>query len=237
MNNVLSFTISADVFISHYRYRKKEFTLFLSKLVKHKEEQGLSLPEIMISAVIIVILLVASATAFSNAITVTSGSASRVQASQIAQSVLAVAEQAPYKKIAVTKPNSTYPVPGECSSTPWRDTYNGVTVITQTTPYTGLEFCQVYPMTGTPGNYTTAVYVTAVNAGNYDGQSNSTGTYQKFSPKRITVVVTWTDSLRPGQSAEKITLTESIIKTPTVGDCIPPIISSTTSSTSQPPTC
>lgn len=205
--------------------------------MKRREEVGLSLPEIMISAVIIVILLVASATAFSNAITVTSGASSRVQASQIAQSVLAVAKQAPYSKTAVTKPNTTYPVPAECSSTPWQDSYNGIPVVTQTTPYTGLEFCQVYPMTGTPGNYTTAVYVTPVSAGNYDGQSNTATTNQKFTSKRVTVVVTWTDSLRPGQSAEKITLTESIVKAPTPGDCIPGVVGSTTASTSQPPTC
>lgn len=200
--------------------------MFLRKLAKSRNEVALSLPEILISAVIIITLLLASAAVYSSSITVTTSVASRIYANQMAQGIIATAMQAPYERVATTVPSTTNPNPTGCAA--YVSSYEGAAMITQTTLYPGLQYCRTEPMANSTKKYVAYLYVTPVTGTGYDGNAAPTAA-QKFTPKRVTVSVFWFDAVRPGEtSQDQQVLTQSFIRVPKIGDCIPPLVASTT---------
>lgn len=186
-----------------------------------EKESGVSLAEIMVAIVVIAILLVASASAFTGAISANVASGNRNQAIQISQDIIAVAKQAPFAKIGIVSPTGAN-TPDTACSEPWTGKYNNLTIIPQTEIYPKLVYCQVFDIPETGMVYAAYTYVTAVGTNDFDSSTvpiTTTGT--KFVPKRITVKVVWFDKIQNNGEVSYQSVTQSYVRTPTIAECVP----------------
>jgi type II secretory pathway pseudopilin PulG len=205
---------------------------------RRSQEDGITLAEVMVAIVVIAILLVASASAFATAISASVLSQTRNQAIQISQDIISVAKQAPFSKLGLVLPQGSDTPPSQCSET-WTGKYNGINIITQTTKYPGLVYCQTVEIPDTGLVYAAYTYITPItysNTDNFDAPSATAGNYgSKWVPRRVTVKVVWFDNIKNDGSVTYQSVTQSYIRTPTISDCIPTDNYSTGSPT--PPGC
>jgi type II secretory pathway pseudopilin PulG len=200
---------------------------------KRGEESGIGLAEVMVAIIVIAILLIASASAFTGAISANVASGNRNQAIQISQDIISVAKQAPFNRVAVVVPEGTNAAPSQCSDA-WTGTYNGLNIITQTTKYPGLVYCQISKIPSTGMVYAAYTYITPVTLNNYDSTSKVVNV-SRFVPRRITVEVVWFDQITSGGAVTYQSVTQSYIRTPNINECIP--ASNYASGSPTPPGC
>lgn len=186
---------------------------------KRGEESGIGLAEVMVAIVVIAILLIASASAFTGAISANISSGNRNQAIQISQDIISIAKQAPFNRVSVVVPTGANAAASQCSDE-WTGTYNGLNILTQTTKYPGLEYCQISKIPSTGMVYAAYTYITPVTLNNFDATSKVVNV-SKFVPRRVTVRVVWFDEITTGGAVTYQSVTQSYIRTPNINECIP----------------
>lgn len=187
----------------------------LKQLFKQtRNESGMSVVEIMVSAVIIIIVLTSSALAITNAMSTGTIVAQRNQAAQFAQDIISVAKQAPFERIALRSGGPETPTTG-CEAQPL--TFNNLPTLTQPIEYPELVYCQMKTVKDTNLTYKIYTDITQVPTGNFDSTTGVNISNTGYVPIRITVTVLW------GENNELIS---SYVRTPTISECIPQDISS-----------
>ncbi len=189
------------------------------KIFRKRNEEGIALVEVLIAASMVLVLLIASAQAFSSAFGTSVTSGNRTQAISYAQEVIAISHQAPFNQVGLTVPTS---VPSQCSTT-WSGSFNGSPEIINATAYPGLVYCQTQPIVGTDQVFVIYTNITQVPSSGFDNSSisvNTSGTY--YIPRRVTVTVTWFDSINQNASSGFESLSISDVRTPNLAECIPP---------------
>lgn len=207
------------------------------KMFNRKNEEGVSLVEVMVASTIILILLIASAQAFSTAFATAVVAGNRNQAVQFAQQVVSIVKQAPFEQVALVDPaDREDDLPSQCE-TPYTGEYNGIPEIEVPAEdeYPGLVYCQVHEISGTDQVYVVYTHITPVTSTDFDNTTlpvTTNGT--NYVPRRVTITVTWFNEINLDGSVNYESLTMSYIRTPTMAECIPP---GTTTAPGIPPGC
>jgi len=199
------------------------------KFFKRKDESGVSLVEVIIAASIILILLVATAQAFSSAFATSVLAGNRNQAIQFAQEVASIARQAPFDQVGLVPPATRpEPLPSQCGVA-YTGTFEGQPEITQTTEYPGLVYCQIREITGTDQVFVIYTHITQIPTSGFDNSSLTVDTTSTaYVPRRVTVTVSWFNKINLDASAQFDELTMSYVRTPSMAECIPPGIATNT---------
>lgn len=192
-------------------------------------EDGLTLVELMVSIVIIVTVLLASAFALNAAFKAQAVSEIKSRGVEIAREQSEKAKQRDYIDTRIVVPVANTYRPGEAVVPP---TYNSENVITREANRindngdledVGFVYRQLREENGT--KFTVLTYVTAVTPTSYDAaganvQLNKTTVNGVVTSapivKRISIVVSWT------VDGEEHSTTNTVIRSPRPDECIPP---------------
>lgn len=199
---------------------------------RHSEE-GMTVVEIMIAAIIIAGIFVFTATALTTSFKASSLTENKTRAANYADNAIAIAKQAPFRQLWVAIPpidssNSSNFGAGKCDSSystvaPTGTNLTPVTSGEGTVPFDGIVYCQKRQATNETNAIGATFYVqTDVRAYPVTGT-----TWQKH----VKVTVKWKD-VSSGEGKWN-TYTTSVTRTPTVGECIP----ATLRNTGLPPGC
>lgn len=181
-------------------------------------ESGIALVEALIATIIILIVLVATAAGLSSSFGASSSSQNRNKATQLINSQIAIAKQAPYAKLGLATPTGSTT---GCNN--WSTSYNGEQEVIITAPFKSLSYCQTKQYGGVGITFYIETQVTYVVDAGFNGSSENVaiiGTH--YNPKRVTVTVRWNETADSSGAAVTSSVKASWIQTPTISDCIPP---------------
>lgn len=200
------------------------------------EENGFTIAEIMIAAVVMLIVLVSAAYGLANSVKSTSYVENFTKATQLANQQIAIAKQAPYRQLWIERETD----PENIASHKCNPTGNGAPVgntwaITgEGDQYAGLEYCvtkRFGATTGVGATYYIQTEVAYILTGvAYDSSSVGSTTPTRYFAKRVTVTVRWSDV--QSASTEVIEnnyheIQQTYTRTPGTGDCVPDIVNYT----------
>lgn len=193
----LAFTVIDNKHIGiriFYRYRTRMVNM--SRLIKQitsslkkrtLQDDGFTLFEVLVASMIALIIILFSVLGLSQVYNNEQSIDSRSKALNLANSVLAVATQSPYDKLATPPITAT---DGTKCGMSTASTFNGETKVYSGTAFAGLTNCATTQYSGVGITYSVQTYVTYVRSSNFDYPSVN---YFNGSPKRVTVVVTWAE--------------------------------------------
>ena len=183
--------------------------MLVKKLTKtsHNEE-GLNIIEVVIASIILIIVIVSSSLAVGTSLSTTATTQERNEAAAYAQNILAVAKQAPFRKLAL--PVSNPEQSEECDTQP--ETFNNIPLLTTNTPYPELTYCETFTSPNTNIQYVAYTYITQTSLTTFDDTETINTVFDGYVPIRITVKIFWENN------KEYIT---TYVRTPTLSDCIP----------------
>jgi Tfp pilus assembly protein PilV len=190
----------------------------ISEFLKKKttSESGVALAEAMIAAVIILIVLVATALGITSSFSASTSSENLNKANQLINEQISVAKQATFSRLGLATPTSTV----GCST--YSAVFNGENVATSSNPFPDISYCQEKQYSGVGITFYVETQVTYVQNGGYDSSSQNpviNGTH--YNPKRVTVTVRWSEEADATGTAIVKSTKMSWIKTPSIVDCIP----------------
>ena len=197
-----------------------------------KPEDAFTIAEIMIAAIIIMIVLLATAYGLTSSFKSAATIENTTKANQITNDVIAIAKQSSYRKLYLND-RSTTPSTlignGKCDVA---TTTPSGTVLAQTgdgDPFEGLAYCQTkrFSINGdTPQAVGTTFYIqtqisfiTAQAAFDSSTSSGTAVSNGRYAAKRVYVTVRWQD-VSSGTGAWN-TVVASYTKTPAPSECIP----------------
>lgn len=192
-----------------------------------KNEDGLSIVEVMIAFVVIAIVLIATAGAMTASFRSSSYSENKARAAAYAAEVIAVAKQADFKQLYL----KTQPADpklfgtGRClnnqTTIPAGSATADVKLVTTGTgePYKGLIYCQAKQSGNEKGNIGATFYIQTkiVYLLRIPGETSTLST--NYYPKRVYVEVKWQD-VYSGEGKFN-TYTTSYTRSPSPKDCVP----------------
>lgn len=186
---------------------------------RSREEDGMSLVEVIIAALILVLVLVFTAVGVTSAFGISSKTENRGKAIQMINEQIAVAKQASYAQLGLTTPASGDDVSG-CA--PFATTFNNEQQVIVPNKYPGLDYCSKKQYSNVGITFYIETDVTYIQDGSYDSASEPvTTTNTGFVPKRVTVTVRWSESADENGNAVQSSTKMSWVRTPSIMDCIP----------------
>lgn len=216
---------------------------------RRKTEGAFTIAEALIASVIIMIILVATATGLSSSFRSSATVENNNKARQLANQVLAVAQQSNYRDMYVSTNNvdPSMTGTGKCDPITSPGSPNPVIVPANTQwvsngendPFPGLVYCQTKRFGGGDGVGTTFYIQTKIvflktgsafdndpDASNYSGTTTSpTATNNPYYAKRVYVNVRWQD-VASGTNGSNL-VKESYTRSPTASDCVPNTVTNT----------
>jgi type II secretory pathway pseudopilin PulG len=215
-----------------------------------RTEGGFTIVEAMVAAIVIVLILLATAQGLSGSFKTSANNENANKASQLANEVIAIAKQAPYRQLYVAEQTTDIANivgPGKCAETGARaGNPSGTRMVTSGDgpPFTGLVYCQAKRFGSEEGIGTTFYVQTTVaymisttsadlpSSGTIVSQDANYVSGSRFYPKRVYVRVFWKDA---GSGAGTSFVREAYTRTPSSSECISDRIA--LKSTTPPPGC
>jgi len=204
----------------------------LSKLTSHinqkkSQESGLSLPEVLVAAVIIVLVLTFTAAGLASSFGISGKTENSNKATQAINDQIAIAKQARYADLGMKTPTAAETE--NCS--PWTTTFNGEQKVITSVNYPSLNYCLTKQYSNVGIKFYIETQITYVNDTSYDNSIEPvTVTNTSYQPKRVTVTVRWSDTVDDDGEAIPSSRTMTWVETPSIQECIPPGLSSTATS-------
>jgi len=208
----------------------------LKLLSSRKEAEGaFSIAEALIASVIIMIILVATASGFSSSFRSSASVENNNKAVQLANEVQAIARQSNYRDLWVASQTPTNELFGTGKCENQSNTPAGTTRVTSgenNSPFKGLVYCKSKRFGGGEGVGTTFYVQTQISylktSAAYDSGSdnaNNSIVNGSFYSKRVYVTVRWQD-VAAGEDKWS-TVKTSYTRSPDSSDCLPDRISNT----------
>jgi type II secretory pathway pseudopilin PulG len=206
---------------------KLKFASLMQKLKNMRNEDGISLIEVMVSFIIIVGVLVATALAMASAFNSQATSEGRDRAVQLARSVVEQSRQVPYPNLGFSLYNQNLSLAqGGLSG---QTTYNNENIVI-------IPDANVLPQQNFPPYheevigqtvYKVFTYITQVKANSSFDQTAGKINANAPAPKRTTVIVRWDTTAGTQEVAQ------TWVRNPTIAECIPTSLVSNPAQTPQ----
>lgn len=213
---------------------RKELLSRLAHLRK-EEQQGFTLVEIMVAAVIIVIILLATAYGLTNSFRQSSNIENRNKAMALINDIIAVAKQAPYSELYIADRSAPSGLIGADMCNPVNQTPAGTALATGPT---GGNFedefvsCREVRFSQIGASFYVSTQISYLTTSASFDNGGGAVTNGDYVAKRVYVTIRWRD-VQSGDAAWN-TVQGTYTKTPSTSECIPdtiPIVGT------QPATC